>query len=184
MPFVPLFDANMTDAPNTSESAALTINPFSIPLRANGHADITFTSPYDSSKSGQGSPAGDRMVGVPWTPSHDGMAKNMKTSQKGRGKEMHIALPVSSLKTGLCYDVRMMDHKQLFEDEHPEQPKRIYLIYKALVDARLLVDPNLSGVWEEPGLMMRISAREVTQDETLLAHSQEHWEYLASTAGT
>lgn len=188
MPFVPLFDTDMTDAPNTAEPAALTINPFSIPLRANGHADITFTSPYDPLKSGQVSPVDDRMTPAPWKAEtlalYSNPVEDTKVDGKGKGKERHVALPVSSLKTGLCYDVRMMYHTQMFEDEHPEQPKRIFLIYKALVDAKLLVDPNLSGVSEEPGLMLRISAREVTHEEALLAHSQEHWEYLASTAGT
>lgn len=188
MPFVPLFDTDMTDAPNSSDPAALTINPFSIPLRVNGHADITFTSPYDPLRSGQGSPVGDRTAAAPWVTkgftNDDGLAGDMKASRRGKGKARHIALPVSSLKTGLCYDVRMMNHEQIFEDEHPEQPNRIYDIYKALVEAKLLVDPKLSGVSEEPGLMMRIGAREVTHEEVLLAHSEEHWDYLASTAGT
>lgn len=188
MPFVPPFDTDMGDAPNTSQPAALATGPFGIPLRVNGHADITFTSTYDPSRSGQVSPAEDRITTVSW--SAEGFSNDhspvgvKKTDWKGKGKERHIALPVSSLKTGLCYDIRMMYHTQIFESEHPEQPKRIFLIYKALVDANLLVDPEISGVSEEPGLMTRIDAREVTYEESLLAHSEEHWEYLASTAGT
>lgn len=184
MPLVPSSDTDMTDAHNPAAPAT---KLFGVPLRVNGHADITFTSSYDPSRSGQESPAEDRATTVAWTMEESGNGSGLvggKTDSEGQGKERHIALPVSSLKTGLCYDVRMMYHTQIFENEHPEQPKRIFLIYKALVDAMLLVDPEISGVSEEPGLMTRIGAREVTYEEAMLAHSEEHWEYLASTAGT
>lgn len=189
MPFVPPFDDTaMSDAPNILGAAALATNSFAIPLRVNGHADITFTNPYDPSRSRQVSPTGERRTAVTWMTegfaNNNGLVDDKKSDWKAKVKERHIALPVSSLKTGLCYDVRMMNHTQIFENEHPEQPKRIFLIYKALVDAMLLVDPGISGVSQEPGLMTRISAREVTYDEAMLAHSEEHWEYLASTAGT
>lgn len=183
MPFVPPFDTAMSDAP--TGPAALATNSFAIPLRVNGHADITVTSSYDSSRSRQVSPTEDRTASVAWMSerfANDNVQVDKKADRKGKGR--HIALPVSSLKTGLCYDVRMMNHMQIFESEHPEQPKRIFLIYKALVDAMLLVDPDISGVSKEPGLMTRISAREVTYEEAMLAHSEEHWRYLASTAGT
>lgn len=185
MPFVPPFDTDMTDAHNP---AAPSTKSFGVPLRVNGHADLTFTSSYDPLRSGQESPAEDRTTTVAWTMEGSGNSNGLvaggKTDSENKAKEKHIALPVSSLKTGLCYDVRMMYHTQIFENEHPEQPKRIFLIYKALVDAMLLVDPEISGVSEEPGLMTRIGAREVTYEEAMLAHSEEHWEYLASTAGT
>lgn len=185
MPCVPPFDTDMTDAhiPTTTATKS-----FGVPLRVNGHADITFTSSYDPSISGQESPAEDRTTTLAWTMEGSGNGYGLvgggKPVSEGKGKERNLALPVSSLKTGLCYDVRMMYHTQIFENEHPEQPKRIFLIYKALVDAMLLVDPEISGVSEEPGLMTRIGAREVTYEEAMLAHSEEHWEYLASTAGT
>ncbi|KAL0633314.1 Histone deacetylase hda1 [Maublancomyces gigas] len=188
MPFVPPFDDTaMSDAPNVLGAAALATGAFAIPLRVNGHADITFTNPYDPSTSRQVSPTGERRSAVTWMTegfaNNNGPVDDRRSDCKAKVKERHIALPVSSLKTGLCYDVRMMNHTQIFETEHPEQPKRIFLIYKALVDAMLLVDPEISGVSQEPGLMTRISAREVTYDEAMLAHSEEHWEYLASTAG-
>lgn len=185
MPFVPPFDTDMTDAHNPAAPAT---KSFGLPLRVNGHPDITFTNPYDPSRSRQVSPTEDRTNRVEWTMvgsgNDNGLMRDKKTDREGAAKERHIALPVSSLKTGLCYDVRMMYHTQIFENEHPEQPRRIFLIYKALVDAMLLVDPEISGVSEEPGLMTRIAAREVTYEEAMLAHSEEHWEYLASTAGT
>lgn len=187
MPFVSGLDTEMGDAPNGSstDAAALTINPFVIPLRVNGHADVTFTSPYDPSRSGQVSPVEGR---TPWTAegftSDKALTKGPNTDLKGKDKTKYNPLPVSSLRTGLCYDPRMMYHAQLFEEEHPEQPSRIFSIYKALVDAGLVEDQNISGVSKEGGIMMRIDAREVTPEEAILAHSKEHWEYLASTAGT
>ncbi|CAD0112743.1 unnamed protein product [Aureobasidium uvarum] len=55
-------------------------------------------------------------------------------------------LPYSTSQTGLVYDVRMRFHvevrPEVNQGVHPEDPRRIYAIYKELVDAGLVDDPN------------------------------------------
>lgn len=91
-------------------------------------------------------------------------------------------LPISSLKTGLCYDVRMRFHATVdAEDLHPEDPRRIYEIYKALCQAGLVDDPEYTGIKRTGDLMHRIDARLVKEEEAMLVHSVEHWNFLAGT---
>ncbi|AET38814.1 histone deacetylase HDA1 Ecym_3324 [Eremothecium cymbalariae DBVPG len=91
------------------------------------------------------------------------------------------------LKTGLCYDVRMRYHAKIFTsyfeyiDPHPEDPRRIYRIYKILAENGLIEDPTLSGVDDIGNLMLKIPIREATEDEILLVHSKEHVEFLKTT---
>lgn len=92
------------------------------------------------------------------------------------------------LKTGLCYDVRMRYHAKIFTsyfeyiDPHPEDPRRIYRIYKILAENGLIKDPMLSGVDDIGDLMLKIPVREASEDEILQVHSREHLEFLANTA--
>ena len=93
-------------------------------------------------------------------------------------------LSYSARRTGICYDVRMRFHATVDEDDmHPEDPRRILEIYKAIVDAKLVDDPMYTGVVPKDDWMMGISAREVTMDEALLVHSREHWDFLEATQG-
>ena len=93
-------------------------------------------------------------------------------------------LPISSLKSGLCYDVRMRYHATVDADDmHPEDPRRILEIYKAICMAGLVDDPGWSGVKKHDDLMERIDAREVTREEALLVHTAEHWQFLEFTTG-
>ncbi|EGV65711.1 hypothetical protein CANTEDRAFT_118275 [Yamadazyma tenuis ATCC 10573] len=91
------------------------------------------------------------------------------------------------LKTGLVYDVRMRYHAKIFTsyfeyiDPHPEDPRRIYRIYKKLAEAGLITDPSLSGTDDLGPLMMKIPIREASDEEILLVHSEEHLKYIAST---
>lgn len=91
------------------------------------------------------------------------------------------------LKTGLCYDVRMRYHAKIFTsyfeyiDPHPEDPRRIYRIYKILVENGLVTDPTLSGIDEIGDLMLKIPVREALDEEILLVHTKEHLEFLEST---
>ncbi|SCU90881.1 LAMI_0E03950g1_1 [Lachancea mirantina] len=93
----------------------------------------------------------------------------------------------SLLKTGLCYDVRMRYHAKIltsyFEyiDPHPEDPRRIYRIYKILAENGLVSDPTLSGVDDIGDLMQKIPVREATKEEILKVHSQEHLEFIEKT---
>ncbi|EMG48891.1 Histone deacetylase HDA1 [Candida maltosa Xu316] len=91
------------------------------------------------------------------------------------------------LKTGLVYDVRMRYHAKIFTsyfeyiDPHPEDPRRIYRIYKRLVEAGLVYDSSLSGVDEIGPYMLKIPIREATAEEILEVHSEEHLKFIQST---
>lgn len=91
------------------------------------------------------------------------------------------------LKTGLVYDVRMRYHAKIFTsyfeytDPHPEDPRRIYRIYKKLVEAGLVQDYSLSGIDELGPYMEKIPIREASADEILEVHSEEHLKHIQST---
>lgn len=91
------------------------------------------------------------------------------------------------LKTGLCYDVRMRYHAKIFTsyyeyiDPHPEDPRRIYRIYKILAEAGLITDPTLSGIDDIGDLMLKIPVREAKPEEILQVHTEEHLKFLEST---
>ncbi|CAL9729994.1 histone deacetylase Hda1p [Monosporozyma unispora] len=92
------------------------------------------------------------------------------------------------LKTGLCYDVRMRYHAKIFTsyfeyiDPHPEDPRRIYRLYKILAENGLINDPMLSGTDDLGDLMVKIPIREATNEEILEVHSQEHLDFIESTS--
>ncbi|KAI5950875.1 HDA1 [Candida jiufengensis] len=91
------------------------------------------------------------------------------------------------LKTGLVYDVRMRYHAKIFTsyfeytDPHPEDPRRIYRIYKKLVEAGLVSDFSLSGIDELGPYMQKIPIREATMEEILEVHSEKHLQHIKST---
>ncbi|KAF3986857.1 hypothetical protein FT663_04193 [Candidozyma haemuli var. vulneris] len=91
------------------------------------------------------------------------------------------------LKTGLVYDVRMRYHAKIFTsyfeyiDPHPEDPRRIYRIYKKLAEAGLIQDTSLSGSEDIGPLMVKIPIREARAEEILEVHSAEHLKYISST---
>lgn len=91
------------------------------------------------------------------------------------------------LKTGLVYDVRMRYHAKIFTsyfeyiDPHPEDPRRIYRIYKKLAEAGIIQDSSLSGTDDIGPLMTKIPIREATAEEILEVHSEEHLKYIQST---
>lgn len=93
----------------------------------------------------------------------------------------------SPLKTGLVYDVRMRYHAKIFTsyfeyiDPHPEDPRRIYRIYKRLAESGLIQDTLLLGSDDIGPLMLKIPVREATADEILEVHTQEHLLFIAST---
>lgn len=97
------------------------------------------------------------------------------------------ALSYVPLKTGLVYDVRMRYHAKLFTsyfeyiDPHPEDPRRIYRIYKILAENGLITDPQLQGLDELGPYMLKLPIREATKEEILRVHSQEHLDFIEST---
>ena len=94
-------------------------------------------------------------------------------------------LPISKLPTGLCYDERMRYHSEISatsgENVHPEDPRRIYYIYKELCEAGLVDDPRIPPLVDVP--LFRIDAREATRDECLLVHTENHYDFVKRTAG-
>ncbi|KAK8200151.1 uncharacterized protein BKA78DRAFT_359599 [Phyllosticta capitalensis] len=95
------------------------------------------------------------------------------------------ALPYSSSRTGLVYDVRMRFHTEpldamLSEDDiHPEDPRRILEIYDQLGEAGL-VDTSKHHVPNLDFALWRIDARKATKEEICLVHTPEHYEWVAS----
>lgn len=93
-------------------------------------------------------------------------------------------LPRASLPTGLCYDARMRFHCEVRpeSDVHPEDPRRIYYIYKELCKAGLVDDPSSARpLVKQP--LARILARDATYDEIILVHTSEHFTFVKSTQG-
>jgi histone deacetylase 6 len=114
--------------------------------------------------------------------SSDGMSDELATD----GMDMPHGLPQKSLPSGVCYDARMRFHAELDPSKdrteyHPEDPRRIYFIYKALCQAGLVDD-----ILSEPPLvaqtLVKIPARQATRAEVCLVHTQEHFDYLQRTA--
>jgi histone deacetylase 6 len=98
--------------------------------------------------------------------------------------EETYGLQISSLPTGLCYDIRMRYHCEVKPtlDVHPEDPRRIYYIYKELCKAGLVDDPEAARpLVSQP--LRRIDAREATEQEISLVHAAEHYAFVQSTKG-
>ncbi|KAJ5507082.1 hypothetical protein N7527_009225 [Penicillium freii] len=91
-------------------------------------------------------------------------------------------LPLASLATGLCYDHRMRYHCEVRpqSDVHPEDPRRIYYIYKELCRAGLVDDPESSRPLA-PHTLQRIHARDATEEEVTLIHKDAHYAFVRST---
>lgn len=101
-------------------------------------------------------------------------------------------LPYSKLPSGLCYDVRMRYHCELepLPDEegyvpgadpdlHPEDPRRIWSIYRELCQAGLVDDKmSIYGLVKTP--LTRIEARYATPAEICLIHTRDHYDFVAS----
>lgn len=91
------------------------------------------------------------------------------------------------LRTGFCYDVRMRYHAKIvtsafdYVDPHPEDPRRIYRVYKALAESGIIIDPKLEGLDEVGDLMQKVPIRFASDDELLLVHTKEHVEFLKQT---
>lgn len=95
-------------------------------------------------------------------------------------------LPVSTLPTGLCYDERMRYHAEVAtineSNYHPEDPRRIFFIFKELCEAGLVEDSkSRKTLVRQP--LFRIDAREATEEECCLIHTAKHYEFVKRTSG-
>lgn len=93
-------------------------------------------------------------------------------------------LPLGSLGTGLCYDVRMRYHCEVrpTSEVHPEDPRRIYYIYKELCQAGLVDDPEATRPLA-PKTLVRIPARPALEEEITTIHTDAHYAFVQSTKG-
>ncbi len=96
-------------------------------------------------------------------------------------------LPSGALPTGLCYDPRMRFHAELDppkdrSDFHPEDPRRIFWIYRALCEAGLAEDRTLGFPVVVPQPLRRIPVRHATRDEVLQVHTEDHFMFVKETA--
>lgn len=97
------------------------------------------------------------------------------------------ALPYTTLRTGLCYDARMRFHTELEPPRdranyHPEDPRRIFFIYRELCEAGLVADDKLTMVPVVANPVKRIPARLATRDEVCRVHTVAHLDFIKSTA--
>lgn len=97
---------------------------------------------------------------------------------------------LSELPTGYCYDVRMRYHAELEpptdrRDYHPEDPKRIYEIYRELCVAGLIFDETIADLLGDvPTVtrpLVRIEVRDVDEGEVELVHDIKHWALMSQT---
>ncbi|RLV91887.1 Histone deacetylase HDA1 [Spathaspora sp. JA1] len=127
-------------------------------------------------------------------PQSNGTSVILETSSTPTTENKIVVVPPTKphlfytpLKTGLVYDVRMRYHAKIFTsyfeyiDPHPEDPRRIYRIYKILAEAGLIQDASLSGATEIGPLMHKIPIREATAEEILEVHSESHLKFIEST---
>lgn len=96
-----------------------------------------------------------------------------------------VGLPVASLATGLCYDIRMRYHCEVrpAAEVHPEDPRRIYYIYKEICRAGLVEDPDIIATPRPlaPVPLQRINVRNATKEEVELVHTDEHYQFVSDT---
>lgn len=96
-----------------------------------------------------------------------------------------VGLPVASLATGLCYDIRMRYHCEVrpAAEVHPEDPRRIYYIYKEICRAGLIEDLDIVPAPRmlAPMPLKRIDVRNATKEEVQLVHTDEHYQFVSDT---
>lgn len=95
-------------------------------------------------------------------------------------------LPAVALPTGLCYDERMRYHAEVATSNesnyHPEDPRRIFYIYRELCQAGLVDDmKSRRPLVRQP--LLRIDAREATEAECCLIHTPRHYQFVQRTSG-
>lgn len=120
------------------------------------------------------------------TPSEDDLDDVVSTDDSSVDDAHHVSrgLPSRGLPTGLCYDERMRYHAEVSalsaEAVHPEDPRRIYYIFKELCEAGLVQHKDYDLMVDQP--LLRIDAREATEDEICLVHTPAQYAFVRSTA--
>lgn len=179
------------------ETLSQTTNPSALEINGQNSATEESAKPTADSAVKEDENGGDskriKLELLPEDLPSNGVKQESPSKNGDNGKNMLIVpktqpqLFYTPLKTGLVYDVRMRYHAKIFTsyfeyiDPHPEDPRRIYRIYKKLAESGLIQDPSLSGTHDLGPLMVKIPIREATKEEILLVHSEDHLKYIAST---
>ncbi|KAJ5673297.1 histone deacetylase [Penicillium longicatenatum] len=131
------------------------------------------TSPSESNSAENSLSRSDSMIEPNSEWSDDEMATSVNTA---------AGLPLAALPSGLCYDSEMRFHCEIrpTADLHPEDPRRIFYIYRALCKAGLVDDPA-SARPLAPQTMKRILARRATYQEISSVHTEAHYDFVKST---
>ena len=116
--------------------------------------------------------------------SEDSLESDTDSEAEDTLPESLRGLSISQLPTGLCYDDRMRYHAEVgatsAENVHPEDPRRIYYIFKELCEAGLVDNKDYPPMVEQP--LHRINAREVTKEEIELVHTEAQYTFVRATA--
>ena len=166
-------DIDLPDAPNPPTSAE---GPRTGPNESNSNS-----ARGNNERSGNGNQQSKADAGG-YVSLNAGQIKEI-TKKKKQYKPN--TLLYTNKKTGLCYDVRMRYHATVDEgDMHPEDPRRIYFIYKALAEDGLIDDEDdvMSEQLRVQPVLAKFRAREVTKAEVCLVHSEAHWKFIESTS--
>lgn len=96
-------------------------------------------------------------------------------------------LPYSTSSTGLVYDVRMRFHVEVRPEQnhgvHPEDPRRIFAIYRELIDAGLVEELPTSTSPSSQQILGRVPVRLATKEEICAVHSEAHYEWVIGLSG-
>lgn len=155
------------------------------PIEVKDEFPTTIGTTYDILHPREPSPKRIKLEETETEPDSNGIADNDQTMVVVPPKKPQLFY--TPLKTGLVYDVRMRYHAKVFTsyseyiDPHPEDPRRIYRIYKKLVEAGIVLDPSLAGINEIGPFMLKIPIREATSEEILQVHSEDHLKFIQST---
>ncbi|XP_053279876.1 histone deacetylase 6 isoform X1 [Pleuronectes platessa] len=88
-----------------------------------------------------------------------------------QSREGPSSAPSVVTTTGLVYDERMMEHLNMWDRHHPEQPQRI---------AKIFSKHQQLGLVER---CQRIPARLATEEELTMCHSKQHVKLIKSSSG-
>ena len=105
------------------------------------------------------------------------------TQSEDHGTGVLGPFPDFFLRTGFGYDGGMILHTTvLSDDDHPEDPRRIEVIYQTLCRAGLL-EKTIDMTPRAGDILLRIAARPATPEEICLVHTPEHLQNIQATSG-
>ena len=198
--FIPPSRIDFVPSPSSRQHGAF--SPSSRSVVTNGHQDLQ-TFPRPRIGDAMQNTSSSMLNGPPSTgpgPSHPSSTNVVESIKPSRERldtylagleleEGDVPQPFrSELATGYCYDVRMRYHCELEppenrRDYHPEDPRRIFSIYRELCVSGLIDDGllNRGSLVSRP--LRRVDVREVDESEVTLVHDKKHWDIMKGTKG-